>query len=221
MGLPMIHGAAELDALVREIGFLPLFRSNIPGFSVEDLTPRDRWFVKGVEGPWEWREALADSGQIAYAKVFDKKAGLIAPECYPDFANLRRDGHDFIDRYEQGRCSRNEKLLFDLLAVGGATLSGDLKARSGMVKGFDTAIASLQMRTDVTIRRLEYKRDRFGRPYGWGEARFQLSDDAFGEAFVRSRFDETPDSSYQRLRDRVAALFPHASERDIASLLRY
>lgn len=216
----MIHNAKELEALVLDIGLLPLFRCRVAGFSVEDLTPRDRWFVRDVEGPWEWREAVADGGAIAYAKVFERKAGFIAPVCYPDFANHRRGGMDFDERYNRGLCSRNEKRLHDLLSERGPMLASDLRARSGVVKGFDCAITSLQMRADVTICRLEYKRDASGRPYGFGESRFQLCDEAFGEAFVRSKYGEAPETSRQRLFDRVAALFPEAAEKDVWAVIR-
>ena len=46
-----LRSAEDIVALVKEIGFLPFFRNNIEGFSVEECTPRELWFT-GEEGPW-------------------------------------------------------------------------------------------------------------------------------------------------------------------------
>ncbi len=219
MRLPLINSADELEALVMEIGLLPLFRSRIPGFSVEDLTPPERWFVKDVEGPWEWRETLANRGVIAYTKCFNRKAGLVAPECYPDLVNYRRGGYDFQDRYENGTIHRNEKKIWDALRIYGPSLTQDLKRNSGLVKGFDGALTSLQMRMDVVIQRLEYKQDAFGRSYGFGISRFARAEDAFDEAFVTSRYDDPPELSLARLVARVQKVCPGASQQDILLLL--
>ena len=67
--LPMVKSAGELEALVMEIGFLPFFRGNIPGFSLEELTPPERWFKDGVEGPGAWRETAAENGPVGYGKL--------------------------------------------------------------------------------------------------------------------------------------------------------
>ena len=50
-----ICSASDLSRLVQEYGFLPLLKNQIPGFSAEEHTPPELWFVDGVEGPWEKR----------------------------------------------------------------------------------------------------------------------------------------------------------------------
>ena len=37
--------AEQLVALLRTVGFLPLFSNAIPGFSVEERVPVDRWWT--------------------------------------------------------------------------------------------------------------------------------------------------------------------------------
>ena len=37
--------AEQLVALLRAVGFLPLFSNAIPGFSVEGRVPADRWWT--------------------------------------------------------------------------------------------------------------------------------------------------------------------------------
>ena len=87
---PELHNAAELEALVQQMGFLPFFRCTIPQFSIEEFTPGRYWFADGADGPWEWRMELARRGVVAYGKLFTKKAGLVSREWYPGLANYRR-----------------------------------------------------------------------------------------------------------------------------------
>lgn len=218
--LPLIHDAGALEALVEEIGFLPFVRSGVSGFSLEECTPEGRWFVKDVKGPWEWREAVADGGRIAYGKLFRAKAGFVSLAWYPDLCNHRRGGRTFGMRYQQGEIPRAERDIMALLAQNGPMLTRDLRAAFG-TKGFDRTVTSLQMRTDITVQRLEYNRDAFGRPYGWGIARLAPSDHVFGSEVTEGRFAAcTPEASLQRLCRQVEALFPNAAERDILRLLR-
>lgn len=220
MPLPMVHNVGEVEALIREVGFLPFCRCEIPGFSLQECTPKDRWFVKDVEGPWEWREMVAEKGEIAYGKLIQRKKAFVSRAFYPDFVNYRRDGMDFDLCYEQGRASRNEKLIMDALQSRGSLMTHEIKSASGVVKGFETAITALQMRAYITTERLDYRRDAFGRPYGWGVARYALSEAVFGEAFVCSRYGDSPERSYRRLFENIAKHFPNASEREIRTVLR-
>ena len=51
---------------INEIGFLPLFKNEIPGFSVEERTVPHYWWSGDQErDPWEWREIIARSGKVA------------------------------------------------------------------------------------------------------------------------------------------------------------
>lgn len=134
MNLPIITNSTELEKLVEEIGFLPMFRSSIEGFSLEDCTPKKYWFVKGVEGPWEWREQIAEKGNIAYAKLFNKKAGFVNLKWYPEIANYRRDGYDFDSRYEDGLASRQCKIIIDLLTKHDSLLSPEIKSYGSLEK---------------------------------------------------------------------------------------
>ena len=52
--------------------------------------------------PWIWRTVAAGSGEVAYGKLFDNKAGFVSLEWLPVFANWRRDGYDFDARWDDG-----------------------------------------------------------------------------------------------------------------------
>ncbi|MDP4091374.1 MAG: hypothetical protein Q8930_19180 [Bacillota bacterium] len=224
MKLPYIHNESELQQLIEEIGFLPMFRSNIAGFSVEECTPRQYWFVDGVEGPWEWREKIASAGNIAYAKLFDKKAGFVSKRWYPDLVNYRRDGYDFDARYEDGLASRKCKILIDLLTEKGNMLSTDMKELGGFgkdgEKGFDSALTLLQMQTYITVKCFEHKRDKSGREYGWGIGRYALSEAVFGADFVTSKYKSEPEESKKLIANHIAKLFPEASDSQIEKLIK-
>lgn len=216
--LPKVHNAQELTALVEELGFLPLFRCGVPGFSLQEATPSEYWFQEGVDGPWEWREQLAAQGRVIYAKLFEKKAGFVSQTWYPYFVNVRREGCDFDLAYQEGRVTLAEKRIFDALSANGPSLSSDLKRIAGE-KGFETALCNLQMRTYAVVRGFEYKRDLWGRPYGWGVGRYALAGQIFGEDMLLSACDEAPEQSRQRLIERVRALFPDAPARAVARLI--
>ena len=42
-----LHSADDLIAAVEQYGFLPFFRNEIHGFSVEELCPPELWSVRG------------------------------------------------------------------------------------------------------------------------------------------------------------------------------
>ena len=84
---------------IDQVGFLPLFRNEIEGFSAEERTcPFDWWSGDAARDPWEWRQVIARSGRVACGKFFGKKAGFISRRWFPHFANWRRDGYDFDSR---------------------------------------------------------------------------------------------------------------------------
>ncbi|MDT8716953.1 hypothetical protein IAI10_09810 [Clostridium sp. 19966] len=221
---PLITSAIELEQLINEVGFLPLFKSEINGFSVEDCTPSDLWFVDGVEGPWEWREIITEKGEIAYGKLFNKKTGFVSRRWYPDLANYRRNGYDFDARYEDGLSSYECKIIVDLLQTKDSFLSKEIKNLLGFKKdwysGFETAMTTLQMQTYVTVKCFEYKVDKFGRPYGWSAARYSLSEKVFGEDFVTSRYNIVPKESKELLEEHIYKLFPNSTKEQIAKIIR-
>ena len=90
-----IRSWQELINWINEIGFLPLFGNGVTGFSAEEHTSPDYWW-SGIrsEDPWEWREIIAASRQVAYGKFFGGKAGFISLDWLPYFANCRREGYD-------------------------------------------------------------------------------------------------------------------------------
>lgn len=211
----LIHSPEDVIRLVEEVGFLPFFPNPIPGFSLEECCPRELWFQDGVEGPWEWKGPIIRSGRCLYGKFFRGKAGYVSREWIPDFVNYRRDGYDFDARYDDGLASRREKELFDTVAEHGAILSKELKAlcnyRKGANTGFDTLITRLQMQTYLTIADFVYPRDRSGKTYGWGVAKYAAPEALYGYEFITSAYHREPEDSKERILAHLRGLFPGAA----------
>jgi len=66
MQTTQIHRPEALEALVLKLGFLPFFKNEIPGFSIEEYTPRSLWFSDHDDGPWEWKGPVILNGNCAY-----------------------------------------------------------------------------------------------------------------------------------------------------------
>ena len=224
MPKPKIANAMELEALVQQMGFLPFFTCSIPNFSIEEFTPSRYWFVENVEGPWEWRMKVACRGVVAYGKLFSRKAGLVSREWYPDLANYRRNGYDFDARYEEGLASHREKCVMDILLREGPTLSKDLKRLAGFggdgLKGFDTVITSLQMQTYITVHSFEYARDKHGQPYGWGIARYAVTEDVLGADMTQGAYSRDPEESRKRIVQHLGMLYPNVPKEDLIKLVQ-
>ncbi len=213
----------SLEAAAERYGLLPFFRCGV-GLSVEELTPGRYWFSGEVDGPWEWRMEVARRGKVAYGKLFARKTGLVSREWYPDLANYRRDGYDFDARYEDGLAEYREKRIMDVLLREGPMLSKDLKRAAGFggegLKGFDAAITRLQMETYVTVHSFTYAVDRQGRPYGWGMARYAVTEDVLGEEVTRGAYGRPPRESKARLLDRLGLLCPRSFDDELERLIR-
>lgn len=216
----LIESAEELEALVMELGLLPLVPTEgLDGLSVKAYTPPRRWFARGVEGPWEWREALAARGNVIYGKLFGKKAGFITLPMYAALLNWRRKGMDFETRYACGMIPRAEKQVMDLIGDRGPVSSRELRGLYGS-KGLDTVLTSLQMRTDLAVQGFMYKQDAQGQAYGMGITMLVAPEARFGTEVLHAHLGEPPEVSLARLADRVHALCPGASERAIERFLR-
>ena len=75
-----IHDVDEAVEYINRVGFLPLFKNEIPGFSLEERTVAEYWWSDDpVRDPWRWRIAIAKKHDVLYGKFFAKKAGFDRP----------------------------------------------------------------------------------------------------------------------------------------------
>ena len=207
-----LHSPEDLKNLIHTLGFLPLFSNETEGFSVEERTPAEDWWTGSRTDPWEWRQVLAEDETVAYGKFFDRKAGFVSKEWFPDFANLRRDGYDWEGMYEDGKMKHRNRQILEALGVDGQSvgkelLSCDLKKRSGVTKGFEGALAELQMQTFLVMSAFRQRRNRQGQPYGWHVAALMTPETKWGTGYVNS-VRRKPEESKDRILARLEGFFP-------------
>ena len=208
-----IHSCQQLKDVIADAGFIPLFRNDIAGFSVQELTDSADWWTGIPEkDPWAWRIMLTADDDVAYGKLFGGKAGFISKAWFPFFASYRRDGYDFDARYEDGKASNRCKAIMDLFVDRPVIASYDIKALAGFgrggMPGFEGALTHLQMNTYLTISRLEQKRNKAGEGYGWHAAVYSTAEAKFGYDCVRSQYHIVAEDAKNRLVSRVMEIRP-------------
>lgn len=219
-----IKTVEELKAYINKTGFLPFFKGGIEGFSLEEMTASDAWWSGNPEeDPWEWREIIAEEGEIAYGKLFCNRAGFISKEWFPIFAAYRRDGYDFDSRYEDGLASIRQKKLIDVLSLYDKLPSYELKKLAGFdrngEKNFEGTITSLQMQTYVLICSFRRKRNKKNQEYGWTVADYTLSENVFGRDYVRSAYHLPAKEAKEKIISHLMKLFPYAKEEEAEKLI--
>ena len=220
-----LHSSGELTALVKELGFLPLFRNEAPGFSVEERTePLFWWSGDRLRDPWEWRQQIANRGEVAYGKFFHKKAGFISPEWLPYFANARRDGYDFDALWEDGKASLRQKKLMDCFAGTDELFSYELKQKAGFgkdgEKNFEGSLTELQMMLYLTVRDFRPRINKAGQPYGWSIAVYTPPEKIFGYDCLRAAYKESPATSRERIFEQARQIAPKTDEKVLRKILK-
>lgn len=215
----------QLLSLVNEIGFLPLFKNDVPGFSAEERTVPAAWWTGDERNdPWEWRRIIADSGKAAYGKFFGRRAGFVSLDWLPVFANWRRDGYDFDSLWEDDKAPFRQKKIMDLFRDGGEMYSFDVKRKAGFGKGgeknFEGVITDLMMRTYLVVRDFRCRLNRQGAPYGWHVAVYTTPETIWGYDFVTSAYREKPEESAAKVLSRVRQYFPDAGEKQLRKILK-
>ena len=98
----------DIEKAVEEYGFLPFFRSVIPGLSLEEMADSSVWFPEKGEGVWEWKDPVIASTGCAYGKFFLAHPGFVSKELFMILASYRRDGYDIEGMINDGLLSHNE-----------------------------------------------------------------------------------------------------------------
>lgn len=215
----------ELEARVKELGFLPLFENEVKGFSVEEHTdPADWWTDREERDPWSWREQLARRGKVAYGKFFGGRAGFVSLDWFPRFANARRDGYDFDALWEEGKAKARMKRIMDLFPGNEERFSFEIRRLAGFAgegeKNFEGTLTALQMQTYLVVRDFRSRINRAGQPYGWHIAVLCTPEARWGEALVTSAYEEEPEESRERIFLHLREHFPRAEEKALRRLLK-
>lgn len=230
VGRARVTGPEAMVETVLELGIVPFFENAIRGYSIEEMTPPQFWFDGDELGPWDWKIACVQSGQIAYGKfLWGGKAAFATVECYRELMNYRRS----LPKY---RPSEQQEKIMDYVSGNGSIGIKEVRQLLGVKKSAaDSLVARLEQQTRLIIG--DFQRVYRGpdlRYSGWQTASFCKPEDLFGAPaeetgrwkgfpFVDDapsmESSRSPEESLQWLRERVLSIAPHATQKDLDKLL--
>lgn len=221
MAFREIHSCTELMELISEIGFLPLLDSGIQGYAAEDIVDEDCRYITFPDGGWEWllwkwKGQIVTEMPCMYGKFFNKKAGFISKEWWPDFCNYRRS------KYARPDEDSIEGAIIETLKMNGSMITRELRAAcgfngKGMRSKFDGYLTHLEMATYIVTEDFVYPHDKHNREYGWGWSLLNTPESLYGKDIFSC--PRTPDESYQRIYNHLHSILPEATDKQIAKLI--
>ena len=231
-----IQTCQQFITAINQIGFLPLSRNSIKGFSAEDLVPSHLWYTGDPDqDPWVWREIIAGSREVVYGKFFKNKAGFISLKWFPVFANYKREGLDFDKKLEKDswyapprtdsiEAMRLSKRIIDCFQTDKELTRKELKKKAVIgreeKKYFNKALLALQTQSFLVTVNLEKRFNKNGEAYGEAVSTYACPEDIWGEPWLSSAKGKNP---YESLNDIILHLrqfFPSVSYEAIRSLLK-
>ena len=184
----------DMFADIMEAGLIPFFANHIPGYSIEDLTPRDYWFDGDELGPWDWKIFAVQSGRVAYGKfLLGGKAAFASEECYRHLMNWRRNASPAPMKKGKVKGGGNKAkaveeegmagCIMDFVRKNGSCSTADVRRLLGIRKAAaDNLVARLQHRTLLVIGDFERVYRGADLHYsGWQRATFCRPEDLFGD----------------------------------------
>ncbi len=220
-----IRSWKELIAYINEVGILPLFANDVPGFSAEEhVSPLFWWTGDPEHDPWEWRELIARSGEAVYGKFIGQKAVFISRQWFPVFANYRRDGYDFDARWDDELANIRHKKIMDCFEERDEWIGAELKRRAGFgkdgEKNFSGMITELQMQSYLVIKDFRRKVNKRGGEYGMPVCVYSRPEDIWGYDMVTAAYKEDPRVSGERLEAHLSSLWPEMTDKQLKKILR-
>ena len=221
MEFPEIYSASGLIELIQQIGFLPLLASGIVGFSAEEIVDEDCGYVALPEGGWEWplwkwKGEIVTGMPCMYGKFFNKKAGFISKEWWPDFCNYRRS------KYPYPADGSIEEAILSMLHSTGSLITRELRNAcgfngKGMRSKFDSYLTRLEMATYIVTEDFVYPHDKHNHEYGWGWSLLNTPEELYGADVCKC--DCSPEASFQKIFDHLKAILPEATDRKLLRLI--
>ena len=206
----------------KDDGVFGLFRY---GWGAEEETGIE-WHTDNAEtDPWLWRMRVLDEHKdIAYAKVFFKKAGYITREWYPYFLAARRGNKQFEDDYADGIISYAAKRIYDTVTKNESLPLHEIKRLAGFSREdkskFDGALNDLQMRMYLTIHSIKQQMSSKGTEYGWSVTHFSTTEVFWGEDMFRQAASIGADEAVETISKRILELNPLAQKKKIIKFIK-
>ncbi len=218
-----VTGPEKMFSAITEAGIIPFFACEIPGYSIEEMTPPQCWFTEENLGPWDWKIDCIRSGELAYGKYLRGKAAFATTEWFAHVMNYRRSMPKYRPEGMQAKA-------LEAIRENGSLSSRELRRICGLPKGkMDAVMTRLQMSTLVVIGDIERVfRGPDLRYNGWQLSSFCTPEDLFadeGLPFPGARKKRvllpscTPEESFETLRAHILEMFPGTPDKPIERLL--
>jgi hypothetical protein len=228
---PTVVSWETMLGAIEALGIVPFFENPIPGYSIEEMTPRENWF-DGQEDlrltPWDWKIPVVQSGCVAYGKfLWGGKAAFATVEWYAELMNWRRSLVKYQPYAEQ-------LLVMDYLSEHGSIGIKEIRGLLGVKKSAaDALITRLQMQCRVVtgdITRVYRGPDLHYN--GWQVSSFCTPEALFcadalpgpgGFPFGETRslvVDHSPDESLERLVAHIRSIAPEGTEKQVMKMLQ-
>ena len=175
--------------------------------------------------PWEWRmRVLNERDDIAYSKMFFRKAGYITKEWYPYFLAARRGGKSFEELYADGIYSHFAKRIYELLREHDSLPLHEIKSLGGFDKKdtskFEKALVDLQTGLFITMSGMQQKISRIGIEYGWFSTVFRTTERFWGYDVFDKAAGISPRKAVEKITERVLDLNPSADRTKIGKFIK-
>ena len=218
----MIHNATELMDYIQQVGFLPLLDSGIRGFSADEAVDPDCRYVLLDDGGWDWplwkwKGPVVTEGGYVYGKFFNKKAGFVSRDWWPDLYNWRHHAHPAPS------AGSIEETILMTLREHGSLITRELRGACGftgpkMRSRFDGYVTRLQMACRIVTEDFVYPRDKHNHEYGWGWALLNTPEQLLGKEACHC--DRTPEESLERMLNHLSHILPRATEKQLENLIK-
>ena len=227
---PTVVSAETMLGVIETLGIVLFFENPIPGFSIEEMTPKENWF-DGQDNlcltPWDWKIPCVQSGDIAYGKfLWGGKAAFATVEWYAELMNWRRS----LDKYQP---TEEQRQVLDWMEEHGSIGIKEIRGLLGVKKsGADALMTRLQMQCRAItgdITRVYRGADLHYN--GWQVSSFCSPESLFcvealpgpgGFPFGEARtleVDHSPAESLERLVDHIRDIAPGATEKQVLKML--
>jgi hypothetical protein len=156
-----LHTEDDCVAFVNEVGFCLLFGDQsieIPTLWLAVCGARRSVPVHHDDADlgrtWDWKDTLPARGLFHYGKLVRKRATLVSLDMLPTFYALSPnygDPNDYLERYAEGKLSRDAKQVYEALLHEGPMSTTLLRQAAGLPGGgenarrFEHAITELQL----------------------------------------------------------------------------
>ena len=175
--------------------------------------------------PWQWRiRVLSERSDIAYSKLFFRKAGYITKEWYPYFYAARRGDKIFEDEYLSGVFSNYAKRVYDAVSENNCLSLQDIKRIAGFSREdkskVESALTELQMKMYLTICDIHYKISQKGEEYGFSTTVFSTTESFLGDDVLNIAANIKENEAVEVISERILSLNPSARKDKINKFIK-